>query len=109
MGNWELRNKGVVKSVLRMGSAHKKGLPAGWRCKLSLDKVTAAHCKRRTSTRTSSSGCPKLFPISDNVSVVIQGVLVQHFRFLLLEYFTVHDFDFITKEFLEVSRIYILS
>ena len=35
LGNWELRNKGVVKSVLRMGSAHKKGLPAGWRCKLS--------------------------------------------------------------------------
>ena len=47
-----------------------------------LDKVTAAHCKRRTSTRTSSNGCPKLFPISDNVSVVIQGVLVQHFKFL---------------------------
>ena len=26
-----------------------------------LDKVTAAHCKRRTSTRTSCNGCPKLF------------------------------------------------
>ena len=26
-------------------------------------------------------GCPKLLPISDKVSTVIQGVLVQHFRF----------------------------
>ena len=40
-----------------------------------LDKVTAVHCQRRTSTQTSNDGCPKLFPISDNVSVVIQGVL----------------------------------
>ena len=47
-----------------------------------LDKLTTVHCKRLTSTRTSSDGCPKLFPISDNVSMVIQGVLVQHFRFL---------------------------
>ena len=47
-----------------------------------LDKLTAVHSKRRTSTRTSSDGCSKLFPISDNVSVVIQDVLVQHFRFL---------------------------
>ena len=38
-------------------------------------------CKLRTSTRTSSDGSPKLLPISDNVSVVIQGVLAQHFRF----------------------------
>ena len=28
----------------------------------------------RTSTRTSGDGCPKLFPISDNVSVVIQEI-----------------------------------
>ena len=47
-----------------------------------LDKLTAVHCKRQTSTRTSSDRCPKLFPISDNVSVVKQGVLMQHFRFL---------------------------
>ena len=46
-----------------------------------LDKLIAVHYKRRTSTRTSSDGCRKLLPISDNVSVVIQGVLVQHFRF----------------------------
>ena len=46
-----------------------------------LDKLTAIHYKRRTSTWTSRDGCPMLLPISDNVSVVIQGVLVQHFRF----------------------------
>ena len=45
-------------------------------------KLIAVHCKRRTSTRTSSDGCPKLFRNSDSVSVVIQGVLEQHFRFL---------------------------
>ena len=28
-----------------------------------------------------SAGCPKLLPVSDNVSMVIQGVSVQHFRF----------------------------
>ena len=48
---------------------------------LRLDKLAVVHCKRRTSTRRSGGGCPKLFPISDNVSVVIQGVLEQHFRF----------------------------
>ena len=42
-----------------------------------IDKLTADHCKRRTSTRTPSNRCLKLFPITDNVSVVIQGVLVQ--------------------------------
>ena len=48
-----------------------------------LDKLTAVHCKRRTSTRTSSNGCPKLLPISDNVSVIIQGVLVLHLILLI--------------------------
>ena len=47
-----------------------------------LDKLAAVHCKRRTSAWTSSDRCPKLFPISDTVSVVLQGVLVQYFRFL---------------------------
>ena len=36
----------------------------------------------QTSNVNSGDGCPKLFPISGNASVVIQGVLVQHFRFL---------------------------
>ena len=45
-----------------------------------LDKLVALHCKRRTWTRTSSDGCLKLLSISDNVSVVIQDVLVQHSR-----------------------------
>ena len=43
-----------------------------------LDKLTAVHCKRQTSTRTSCDGCPELLLISDNISVVIQGVLVMY-------------------------------
>ena len=37
-----------------------------------LDKLIVVHCQRRTTTRTPSYGCPKLFLISDNVSVVTQ-------------------------------------
>ena len=44
-----------------------------------LDKLTAAHFKRRKSSQTSGGGCPNLFPISANVSVVIEGVLVAAF------------------------------
>ena len=47
-----------------------------------LDKIIAFHCQRRKSTRTTSDECPKLLPISDNVSVVIQDT-VQHFSFFL--------------------------
>ena len=39
--------------------------------------LTMVHCKRRTSSQTSCNGCPKLFSISDNVSVVMHGVLIQ--------------------------------
>ena len=80
-----------------------------------LDKLTTVHCKRRsrTSTRTSSDGCPKLLPISDNVSVVILGALVHHFRFFNKWYnlnisHAVHDFDFITKEVTAGFNVFIL-
>ena len=43
-----------------------------------LDKFT--HGKRRTSTRTSSDGWPKLLPINDNVLMIIQGA----FKILLI-------------------------
>ena len=47
--------------------------------------------------------------VSDNVSVVIQGVLMQildsHNKSYGTSIFTVHDFDFITTEFLEVTRL----
>ena len=52
-------------------------------CILQLDGYRYAKCgslHERQLKRQVMAG-PKVFPISDNVSVVIQGASVQHFRF----------------------------
>ena len=63
----------------------------GW-----LDMLTAVQYKRQLKLK--SNWGLELLSISDNVSLVIQSVLVQYCRIFIVWYLSVHNFDFITKK-----------